>query len=101
MYVLTANVSHNIKMGEDTCSTGETSRSNTTCKEHVKATIKVLHVIRIGSLSTHVGDGDGDDNGLTGLDQQNNNFANAARIFVHFFAVVARLRGEASYFNVF
>ena len=63
MYVLTANVSHNIKMGEDTCSTGETSRSKITCKEHVKATIKVLHVIRIESLSTHVGDGDGGDNG--------------------------------------
>lgn len=63
VYVLTANVSHNIKMGEDTCSTGETSRSKTTCKEHVKATIKVLHVIRIESLSTHVGDGDGGDNG--------------------------------------
>ena len=42
------------------------------------------------------GDGDGDENGqkAIGLDKQNNNFARASRFFVHFFAVVARLRRE-------
>ena len=31
-----------------------------------------------------------------GLDWQNNNFARASRFFVHFFALVARLRRETS-----
>ena len=45
----------------------------------------------IGSLSKD--DGDGNENGkkAIGLDWRNNNFARASRIFVHFFAVVARL----------
>ena len=41
-------------------------------------------------------DGDGNENGkkAIGLDRQNNNFARASRFFVHFLAVVARLRHE-------
>ena len=41
-------------------------------------------------------DGDGNENGkkAIGLDWQNNNFARASRFFVHFFAVIARLRRE-------
>jgi len=42
--------------------------------------------------------GDGKENGkkAIGLDQQSNNFARASRFFVHFFAVVARLRRKTS-----
>ena len=41
-------------------------------------------------------DGDGNENGKKAivLDWQNNNFARASRFFVHFLAVVARLRHE-------
>ena len=41
-------------------------------------------------------DGDGNENGKKAivLDWQNNNFARASRVFVHFLAVVARLRHE-------
>ena len=35
-----------------------------------------------------------------GLDKQNNNFACASRLFVHSFAVVARLRLESALFRV-
>ena len=50
----------------------------------------------LGSLS--IDDGDGNENGkkAIGSDWQNNNFARASRVFVHFFAVVARLRRETS-----
>ena len=50
----------------------------------------------LGSLS--IDDGDGNENGkkAIGLDRQNNNIARASRVFVHFFAVVARLRRETS-----
>ena len=53
-----------------------------------------------GSLSN--GDGDGNKNGkkATGSDWQNNNFARASLFFVHFFAVVARLRRETAFFHV-
>ena len=41
-------------------------------------------------------DGEGNENGKKAivLDWQNNNFARASRFFVHFLAVVARLRHE-------
>ena len=42
------------------------------------------------------GDGNKDGKKAIGLDWQNNNFARAARFFVHFFAVVARLRRETA-----
>ena len=47
-----------------------------------------------GSLSND--DGDVNENGMKamGLDEQNNNFARASRVFVHFFAVTARPRRE-------
>ena len=50
----------------------------------------------IGSLSND--DDDVNENGkkAIGLDWQNNNFARASRFFVHFFAVVARLRRESA-----
>ena len=56
-------------------------------------------VIKIGSLSN--GDGDDIENGTKaiGLDQQNNNFARASRFFVHFLAVVARLRSETNFMS--
>ena len=43
-------------------------------------------------------DGDGNENGkkAIGSDWQNNNFAPVSRFFVHFLAVVARLRRETS-----
>ena len=49
-----------------------------------------------GSLSND--DVDGNENGETaiGLDWQNNNFARASRFFVHFLAIVARLRRESA-----
>ena len=43
-----------------------------------------------GSLSNYEG------KKATGLDWQNNNFALASRFFIHFFALVARLRRETS-----
>ena len=47
-------------------------------------------------------DGDFNENGkkAIGLNWQNNNFARASRFFVHFFAVIARLRRENAYFHV-
>ena len=60
----------------------------------------------LGSLSNDDGDGDGDGDGnengkkAIGLDWQNNNFARASLFFVHFFAVVARLRRESAFFHV-
>jgi len=46
-------------------------------------------------------DGDGNENGkkAIGLDKQNNNFARASRLFVHFSAVVARLQRETARSN--
>ena len=43
-------------------------------------------------------DGDGNENGkkATGLDRQNNNFARTSRVFLHFFAVAARLQRESA-----
>ena len=48
----------------------------------------------MGSLSND--DGDVNENGIKqiGLDQQNNYFARAQRVFVHFSAVTARPRRE-------
>ena len=50
----------------------------------------------LAHVSLSKDDGDGNENGkkAIGLDWQNNNFARASRFFVHFFAVVARLRRE-------
>ena len=48
----------------------------------------------IGSLSNDDGDVNEDGLNAIGLDWQNNNFARASSFFVHFFAVVARLRHE-------
>ena len=47
-------------------------------------------------------DGDGNENGkkAIGSDRQKNNFARASRFFMHFLAVVARLRRKISYFHV-
>ena len=53
-------------------------------------------VATLGSVSND--DGDGNENGkkAKGLDRQNNNFARAARFFVHFLAVVALLQRESA-----
>ena len=50
----------------------------------------------IGSLSND--DDDGNENGkkAIGLDWKNNNFTRAARFFVHFFALIARLQRESA-----
>ena len=50
----------------------------------------------LGSFSND--DGDGTENGkkAVGLDEQNNNFGRAARFFVHFLAVFARLQRESA-----
>ena len=49
----------------------------------------------LGCLSN--GDGNGNENGrkAIGLDSQNNNFARASRLYVHFLAVVSRQRESA------
>ena len=49
----------------------------------------------LGSLSNE--NGDGNENGRR---QKKKNFARVSRVFVHFFAVVARLQRETSYFHV-
>ena len=57
----------------------------------------------IGSLRND-DDDDGNENGKKSnrfnWDKQNNNFARASRLFVHFFAVVARLQRETAQFHV-
>ena len=52
----------------------------------------------LAHVSLSKDDGDGNENGkkAIGLDWQKNNFARASRFFVHFFAVVARLRRKIS-----
>ena len=52
--------------------------------------------MNIGSLSNDVGNGNENGKKILGSDKQNNNSARAARVFVPFFAVVARLRRETS-----
>ena len=54
----------------------------------------------IRSLSND--DGNGNENGkkAIGLDWQDNNSARVSRFFVHFLAVVARLRRKSSYFHL-
>ena len=47
-----------------------------------------------GSLRCHDGDDNENVKKVIGLDWQNNNAARAARFFVHFFSVTARLRRE-------
>ena len=59
--------------------------------------------VSLASLSNDDDDhGDGNENRkkAIGLDRQNNNFARASRFFVHFLAVVARLRRETDQFHV-
>ena len=51
-------------------------------------------------LSNDDGGGEEKDKKAIALDWQNENFARASRFFVHFFAVVARLRRETSQFLV-
>ena len=53
-----------------------------------------------GRLSNDDDGGEEKDKKAIALDWQNNNFARASRFFVHFFAVVARLRRETSQFHV-
>ena len=69
------------------------------CGRHLlTATIYRYQSLRLlGSLSNDDGDGNEDGKKAIGLDWQNNNSARASRFFVHFFAVVARLRRENAY----
>ena len=53
-----------------------------------------------GRLGNDDGGGEEKDKKAIALVWQNNNFARASRFFVHFFAVVARLRRETSQFHV-
>ena len=53
-----------------------------------------------GSLRNDDGDGNENDKKATGLDNENNNFARASRLFVHFSAVVARLPRETAQVHV-
>ena len=50
----------------------------------------------VGSLSNDDGNGNENSKNGIGLDWQKNNFARAPRLFVHFFAVTARLRRGTS-----
>ena len=54
----------------------------------------------IGSLSNDEGDGNENGKKAKGLDWQNNNFARASCLFVHFFAVAARLQRESASIHV-
>ena len=47
------------------------------------------HIQTLGSLNNYDGDGNKNGKNAIGLDQQNNNFARASCLFVHFFAVTA------------
>ena len=53
----------------------------------------------VGSLSNDDSDGNEDGKKARGLDWQNNNFVRGSRCFIHFFAVVARLRRETAGVN--
>ena len=65
-------------------------------RRHVTMVAKFLDHNMIWSLSND--DGDGNENGKKEirLYQQNNNFERTSCFFVHFLAVVARLRHETS-----
>ena len=55
----------------------------------------------MGSLNND--DGDVNENGKNAVGlytKQNNHFARASRFFVHFFAVIARLRRENAWFHI-
>ena len=70
-------------------------KSESTVAWVLRLTQSVSGVIQIlGSLSND--DGNVKENGkkVIGLDWQNNNFARASHLFVHFFVVTARLRRE-------
>ena len=70
-------------------------KSESTVAWVLRLTQSVSGVIQIlGSLSNE--DGDVKENGkkAIGSDWQNNNFARASHLFVHFFVVTARLRRE-------
>ena len=54
------------------------------------------HVASPGTLSNEDGDINENSKKAIGLDWQNNNFARASRVFVHFFAVIAQLGREPS-----
>ena len=76
-------------------------KSESTVAWVLRLTQSVSGVIQIlGSLSND--DGDVNENGkkAIGLDWQNNNFARASHLSVHFFAVTARLRREITWFHV-
>ena len=51
-------------------------------------------ILGFKGLSSNNGSGNKNDKKAIGFYQQNNNFACAARFFVHFLAVVVRLRHE-------
>ena len=76
----------------------KTSSVSDCCYERRR--LSVPRVFLIGSLSND--DGNGNDNGkkAIGLNWQNNNFARVSHFFVHFLAVVARLRRKSAYFHV-
>ena len=69
---------------------------------HFPSDILIAVASLIGSLS-NADEDNGNENGKKeiGLDWQNNNFTRASRFFVHFWAVVARLRRESASFHVF
>ena len=62
----------------------------------------LLQVLRRTGRSLSNDDGDINENGKKsiGLEWQNNNFARESLFFVNFFAIVARLRRETSWFHV-
>ena len=60
--------------------------------------ISFRYLCTLGSLSNDDDDDDGNENGkkAIGLDWQNNNFARAARFFVHFLAVASLPQRESA-----
>ena len=65
-----------------------------------KKVYRVSAHVSSGGLSNDEGDVNKNGKKAIGLDWQNNNFARASLFFVHFFAVVARLRRESAFFHV-
>ena len=78
-----------------TDSTQNSTIRNSSCIKRERTRFSV-QFCQLESLSND--DGEGNENGkkAIGLDWQNNNFTRASRFFVHFSAVVTRLKLETS-----
>ena len=65
-------------------------------RDYTNSDTLISPVLAHVSLSKDDGDGNENSKKVIGIDWQNNNFARESSFFVHFFAVVARLRRKIS-----